>query len=215
MKVEAVVFDLFNTLVHFTERKGSINLLLKKLQFPRRDKFRAAPMLMSKPAENVLDMARILDPTFTGDLADVQAAMEAELASVVLYDDTLENLQRLKDTGLPIYLLSNLSQPFSAPVTRLGLAPFFDNIFYSWQEGYIKPNRALFDQVQSQIDCPKETILMVGDSYVADFEGARKAGWQALLIDRKLNRRNEHCITSLHELLPEVHKRSNPIRPAR
>jgi HAD superfamily hydrolase (TIGR01549 family) len=49
----------------------------------------------------------------------------------------------------------------------------------SEEVGAMKPHPALFAWATRAADVPPETILYVGDSYHADVQGARAAGWQS------------------------------------
>lgn len=59
---------------------------------------------------------------------------------------------------------------------KSGLRPYFDHVFVSEEIGWQKPQRAYFEHVLNHLDQPKESILVIGDSLIADIGGAKQAG---------------------------------------
>jgi putative hydrolase of the HAD superfamily len=65
----------------------------------------------------------------------------------------------------------------------IGIANAFQTVMTSVEHGIPKPHRAIFNYaIRSLGTTPSET-LYVGDSYVADYLGAKAVGMPALLID--------------------------------
>ena len=52
----------------------------------------------------------------------------------------------------------------------------------SVEHGRPKPHPSIFAAAQARLGCPAAATLFVGDSYEADYLGAKGAGMQALLI---------------------------------
>lgn len=71
-------------------------------------------------------------------------------------------------------------------LVHYGLSDFFSFQLYSDEVGYSKPNREIFDLVYSSLSAIKavsrDDIVHIGDNKKADFLGATKAGFQAVLI---------------------------------
>lgn len=66
---------------------------------------------------------------------------------------------------------------------RMGVATLFSEVVTSVEFGKKKPALEIFDHALSRTRAAKETSLFVGDSYVADYQGARNAGLRCLLVD--------------------------------
>ena len=84
---------------------------------------------------------------------------------------------------------------------RVGLVDEVDRVFTSDEFPLGKPDPGAFLGTCSRLGVEPGDALMVGDSVVADFEGALGAGLEAVLLDR----RDEHTsraprIRSLDEL---------------
>jgi FMN phosphatase YigB (HAD superfamily) len=57
-------------------------------------------------------------------------------------------------------------------------------LFGSSDVGYSKPHPQFFARVAARLALAPREILLVGDDWEADFQGALAAGWQAIYIDR-------------------------------
>jgi FMN phosphatase YigB (HAD superfamily) len=91
-------------------------------------------------------------------------------------------LARLHDAGYRLAILSNW--PLAATIDRYaeatGWTPLLDAIVVSQRVGTIKPQRPIFDAARAALGNPDAAaILHVGDDWVADVVGAKRAGWRA------------------------------------
>ena len=88
------------------------------------------------------------------------------------------------DRGYRIALLSNNDSRLRNVIQDLGIASIFEQIFISSEIGFEKPNPKIFKYVEREMNASAEEILHLGDSYSRDFEGAKGAGWSALLFGK-------------------------------
>jgi len=61
-------------------------------------------------------------------------------------------------------------------IVRSGLSKYFKKIFVSEEIGAQKPKQAIFEHAIKSMNARKRSSLMIGDSWEADIEGARKFG---------------------------------------
>jgi putative hydrolase of the HAD superfamily len=101
-----------------------------------------------------------------------------------VYPGTAEVLAALRDSGLTLLVVSNWDSSLPSLLDRLGLSPFFQEVVVSASFGSSKPARAIFDEAVRRAGVSPGEALHVGDSLVDDYDGARAAGLQALLLDR-------------------------------
>ena len=66
---------------------------------------------------------------------------------------------------------------------QFGLAPFFQTIVDSTEEGIEKPDPGIFRVALDRAGARAETTLHVGDLYHVDVVGARSAGLKGALLD--------------------------------
>jgi putative hydrolase of the HAD superfamily len=94
-----------------------------------------------------------------------------------------ELLASLQREGYVLGLASNYDHRLHAVVA--GLAPLrsIQHILISSEVGWRKPARGFFDALIRQAGAPAERIRYVGDDRVNDYDGARAAGLQAVLLD--------------------------------
>jgi putative hydrolase of the HAD superfamily len=81
----------------------------------------------------------------------------------------------------------------------MGIAQAFRTVVTSVEHGRPKPHRAIFAAALCALQTSPAETLYIGDSYVADYLGAKGAGMPALLIDP----RQESLVPS-HERLSHV-----------
>jgi putative hydrolase of the HAD superfamily len=74
-------------------------------------------------------------------------------------------------------------------------------VFCSSRIGYSKPQHVFFRSIQTSLGLAPHEILMVGDDWRTDVQGALAAGWRALLLDRTGNKATQPSVRSLHELI--------------
>nr|WP_218844737.1 HAD family hydrolase [Microbacterium pseudoresistens] len=106
-------------------------------------------------------------------------------AGWALYADAVPCLDRLKDAGVALGVLTNGDRTQQMQkIDRFGLAPYFDAIVCSSDLPYGKPHPGAFEAAASALGRAAADIVMVGDSIENDAHGALKAGMRAVLLDR-------------------------------
>lgn len=120
------------------------------------------------------------------------------------YYDVQETLEELRDLGLRLGLISNFEAWLEGLLEDLGLHSYFDVLVISGREEYEKPHPRIFGVALERAAVPASRALHVGDSPISDLEGARKAGMQAVIIDRwgRFPHLDSHRISDLRELPP-------------
>ncbi len=133
-------------------------------------------------------------------LDDIHASFEREVVYRP-YPETSRTLRALKAAGYRTGVVSNFSHRLPKILADLGLADHLDTVTYSFEAGAEKPNPKIFKTALARAGAEPEHTLMVGDSFEADYLGARQAGLHAILLCRD-KRGPERCpsIRSLEEL---------------
>lgn len=121
-----------------------------------------------------------------------------------LYPETLGVLKGLKDRGHELGIISNFDSRLFTVLRGLGLADLFDTITISSLAHAAKPAAKIFQIALDKHAMDPEEAVHVGDSRRDDVEGARKAGLQAVLIERDsqlaVSASNVPTIQSLEQL---------------
>jgi FMN phosphatase YigB (HAD superfamily) len=197
--IKAVAFDLFGTLVEIAHKSNPYGRILGALDLSQQERADARRRLMCESV--VLSrVGEIVGRSVPSDvLIDAEQALYEELATVHLFQDSSETLLALRDAGFKVAIASNLAYPYSVPV-RL-LLPFEPNVCaWSFSVGAIKPEPAFYEALCKSLGCSPGEVLMVGDTRANDYEGATKAGLQALHLDRAQEASGEH-IQELRQVL--------------
>jgi len=92
-------------------------------------------------------------------------------------------LQRLKDSGLKLGVISNFDYRLYRILDGLDLKRHFDSITISSEAGYAKPRREVFEAALGRLQVVAKDAIHVGDSEHLDFEAARAAGLASVLIE--------------------------------
>ncbi len=123
---------------------------------------------------------------------EARAGLDSDaLVSVLLqslefsvFDDVRPALDALRGRGLRLVVVSNWDVSLLDVLERVGLATRFDGIVTSAQVGARKPAAAIFQRALGLASIRADRAVHVGDSLLADVEGARAAGIDAVLLRR-------------------------------
>jgi len=105
-----------------------------------------------------------------------------------VYDDVVPSLETLSGAGLALAVVSNWDSHLPRLLELRGLSRFFRAVSVSAIEETGKPGAEIFRRTCERLGVEAREALHVGDSVRDDYEGARAAGLNALLLDR----RDEH-----------------------
>ena len=100
------------------------------------------------------------------------------------YPDSAPALRELRGMGLRLVVVSNWDSSLHERLQETGLAALVDGAVASAELGAAKPDGAIFARGLALAGARAETAWHVGDSVVADVEGALAAGIRPVLISR-------------------------------
>ncbi|HYZ91826.1 MAG TPA: HAD-IA family hydrolase [Actinomycetota bacterium] len=101
-----------------------------------------------------------------------------------LYPDSLEVLKELSEAGWRHAIVSNHVPELEEILAGLGLDAFVDHVVCSALTGYEKPHAEAFRAALRLTGSP-ERVWMVGDSPIADVQGAEAIGIPAIQVRTK------------------------------
>ncbi len=205
--IEAVIFDLDNTLYSFSDIWQEANKsmyylfnLQEKLSYEsffniykKHNKNVLKEIKEKKISSKNLRNARIiltmqdLGIVFTdNDARNYYKKMFVFILEKIKKDNNLiDKLKKLKK-NYKIYLLTNgFSKEQRKKLEKLEITNIFDNIYISAETGNSKPNKEAFLQIIKGNNLAIEKTLMVGDSYNFDIQPAKKLGMQTAFIPKK------------------------------
>lgn len=192
--IRAVVFDLWNTLAR--SRGGSpfqrAKALLRPDQLQAFGAFQRDAMTRAYADRGAFFGAwrdRMgLDAAQQAELSEAFAAAEAEAELFPEAARALEGARALARLAL----LSNTQSFDLQLLDRLGLSDAIRVRGLSAELGAVKPEPEVFDALARRLGLFPGNLIMVGDSWGDDIEGALAAGWTAIWINRAGKPRPEH-----------------------
>ncbi|HEY5605013.1 MAG TPA: HAD-IA family hydrolase [Thermoplasmata archaeon] len=119
---------------------------------------------------------------------DMLDEIHAQFSKVVAwkpYPETFAILKDLRKSGFRLGVISNASHDLPEKLRLAGLAEFFDTVTYSFDVGAEKPDVRIFRRAVARANAAEEQCVHVGDSFEADYLGARRAGLHAVLLQRE------------------------------
>ncbi len=190
--IDAVIFDLFGTLIHLTRNANPYFQLCRPIGNAKRIR---ESLVVDAPT--LADFCDYLAVSHPPNLADIQCDLDADIDHAALFPDSLPALQSLRDRGLRTALISNLASPYKRAVVRLELESCFDAILYSCDLGIAKPHPDIYNAALDRLGTTSESTLMVGDSQRSDVDGPMSCGIRGYLIDRDGNSSGDSVLRSL------------------
>lgn len=118
-----------------------------------------------------------------------------------VYPDVQPMLKQWQNQGIELGVLSNFDSRLYPVLEALNLAEYFNSVTISTQVGAAKPDAKIFTVALQKHQCSSEVVVHIGDSFKADYQGAKAAGIRGILIDRNEQEKSDliKC-TSLKEL---------------
>ncbi len=195
--VEAVIFDLFHTLIdmrHAPAETSTPELLGIDPAVWSHTVTEASPRHAlgedPDPMESVRRIAHAIDPTISMERVRAAVAARPErfrAAFTRVSPDALSMLERLRGMGLPLGLISNAGLDEIEGWAASPLAPFFDVALFSCREKVMKPDPRIYRLAAERLGVAPERCLYAGDGASREHEGAREAGMRTVLMLAILN----------------------------
>ncbi|MFH1242727.1 MAG: HAD family hydrolase [Pseudomonadota bacterium] len=225
--IQAVTFDAYGTILHldrpFERLRDQLHgmghrvpLEAVKEAFIHEMTYYRDHHLEAVDAERLLALRYRCAEVLFGKLAEkgyqVEASPESKLALLMNsirfqpYDDVLPILRWCSSRGLVTGVISNWD--YSLPTTLDGAIEGhgFHCILVSATEGIIKSDPDIYHRAAERLGLPASSILHIGDEIENDLNTPRKAGFNAVLLDRDGRHRGVKglCIQGLTEFPSKV-----------
>ncbi len=207
--VKAVLFDFWGTLAEngtYSPLRQTYNILRVRMKFSD-FVIKIESVFMTKPYEDQTSAFTEVCQAFNIEprpfiIDKLIGIWNKNKLLAQLYPDTIPVLEELKKEKYKLAIVSNCPNNSVEPVIeKFGLGKYFDAVLLSWETGHLKTDKELFELAMKKLKVKKkEDVLMVGDSIPTDIEGAKNAGINAILVDRKGTREWPEKIKDLTQL---------------
>jgi putative hydrolase of the HAD superfamily len=151
------------------------------------------------------------------DQNDVSVAIADEysvrrLEAMFLFPGAVETLQRLKDSGVKLSLITNGEGVLQrGKIIRFGLEPYFDSIFVEGELGYGKPEERVYLEAAASLNLSPQQCWIVGDNLEWEVKVPKKLGFFTVWNDcrnrgvpQECNPEPDLVVTSIAEILENV-----------
>jgi putative hydrolase of the HAD superfamily len=160
------------------------------------------------PVERLSRIANRIDVHVTEEnlsaLAEEVQTLAGQYLPVLLEDNIPESLARIKEAGIEIAILSNTGFINAVRMRKnlgsIGVMEHVDYPVFSNEVGIAKPDKRIYAHVGLAAGVRPETIIHIGDNYLADYQGARSAGLQAIHIARNGESEAEINLPSIEDV---------------
>ena len=208
--IKAVFFDLYNTLVGFWPpldeiqqascRELGLGVTKQGIRkgYAQADAFMSVenakqPLADRPPDDRDSFFAEYERLILKGAGLDVSLRLAEEVWQVAvqvpkelsLFDDVVPALERLKQRGIVLGVISNLRRDMDELSKQLGLHTYLDFSVTSLEAGAEKPHPPIFLAALERAQVGPEEAVHVGDQYEADVQGAKAVGITPVLLDRE------------------------------
>lgn len=115
------------------------------------------------------------------------AALYAHFATAVpwfVYADVRSSLERWRQMGIELGVLSNFDSRLYQVLQALELADFFTTVTISTEVGAAKPDPRIFAIALQKHNCPAASAWHIGDSLTEDYQAARAVGLRGIWLNR-------------------------------
>jgi HAD superfamily hydrolase (TIGR02253 family) len=189
MKIKAVIFDLDNTLVNFTQVKhqaveAAVDAMIDAgLKAGKEETVKRVFKIYER--EGIEDQ-QIFDKMLVEDFghidyrilaAGITGYRRAKAGSMALYPHVRITLTQLLKMGIKLAIVSDAPRLLAwLRLVSMGLDPFFDVVVAFEDTGKRKPDPAPFQLALSRLGVESKDALMIGDWAVRDMVGAKAVG---------------------------------------
>jgi len=195
MKYEAVIFDLFGTLVpnmSLLEHRAVLTRMAHVLSAPPDDFVQLWFDTFNERCTGIFktldDNIEYICQTLGVSVNETQAKLAARIRfdyavlSTIPRPDAVEILTHLKSRGLKTGLITDCSEEAPAIWQSTPFAPLIDVAIFSCIVGLKKPDPRIYRLAAEQLGMEPKNCLYVGDGSSQELTGASQIGMHAVLL---------------------------------
>ena len=195
MKYEAVIFDLFGTLIDNFSRPEYESVLAEIASilgappdefvqlwldtFPER-----TTGVLPTPLANIEYLCQKLNISVTDAQIEhaIQVRLDLTVRTMKPRQGSVEVISQLKSEGYKIGLISDCSGEAPMVWNDTPFAPLFDVTVFSYRAGIKKPDPRIYRMATDQLGVKPSACLYIGDGSSTELTGALQVGMHPVLI---------------------------------
>lgn len=178
---KAIVFDCFGTLVKIKKKTKPYKFLYEKLKELNMDIPNYAHHVMTS-YQDIDTIEKEFNINFSDNIKEeFNRKLQEEIQSIEYFPETKDFLHYLKENSIKTLICSNLAHPYGEFTKNISV----DGHILSYEVGFIKPQKEIFEICQNKLNLNKEDIIFVGDTYKDDYLGSKEYGFNAYWLKRE------------------------------
>jgi putative hydrolase of the HAD superfamily len=195
LKYQAVIFDLYGTLVQTfrrTDYERALEEMVAILKAPHDEFIKMWYKTAGERAiggfgtleENIEYICKKIkiSPNKTQLKRATKVRLDMVASALTPKEGAVETVKRLKSDGYKIGLISNCSPEPPKLWPGTPFAPYFDVTVFSSTIGLRKPDPRIYEMVAKKLSVKTETCLYIGDGDSDELEGAANVGMHPVLV---------------------------------
>ena len=207
LEEKAVFFDIDDTLLDTssfaeTARRAAIEMMVENgLPLEKDEAYDLLKEIIEQKGSNYDKHFNVLTKTVLGEEDPFLIALgmttyhNVKFALLRPFPRTTQTLLYLKTKGYKLGAISNgITIKQWEKLIRLNIHGFFDEVITSEEVGFKKPNRHIFEEALSKMNCKAEKSIMVGNKLDVDIIGAANAGMKTDLVNSNIDLESEEII---------------------
>lgn len=183
---KAVIFDMYETLIthyksplYFSEEMSRdagipVENFLPLWKGTEKDRW-IGKMTFEQTIEMIMKANHRYDEAVLKHISEKRMATKVEVFHT-LHDEILPMLEQLKKQGIRIGLISNCFSEEVVAIRNSVLAPYFDFLCLSYEQGLQKPDPQIFERCMSALQVEAKDCIYIGDGGCQELETARSLG---------------------------------------
>ena len=188
--IKAVIFDMYETLItHYASPLYFGTQMAQDAKMPA-EQFRKLwasteydRSIGKITLEETVEMILRKNGTYTD--ARLNTIVQKRIAAKEecfrhLHPEIIPMLQKLKEKGVSIGLISNCFSEEAEVIRRSVLFSYFDAVCLSYEQGVQKPNAVIFQRCMEELSVNAEECIYVGDGGSCELAAARALGMYSI-----------------------------------
>lgn len=211
MKIDAWLFDLGNTLMAIPEEHDEELCLCEILGYTDTETVRSIIYRLCDkfPNQSIEDFLNRFNAAVNpADNQRIRAALRnAWIRSVEeaqLKDGAWRILDDIRAAGMKLALVSNTPPTSRIILDRLHLRERFDEIVFSCDVGFLKPDPRIFKCALDALGVSPERAVIVGDKIRTDILGGAILGMRSILVEERLRQVIENGQNYVDAIVPRL-----------
>ena len=193
---EACVFDLFDTLVHFSRedymekvQKAAALCGIDENEYLNEWKTSGVDSILGRhptTADRVRCFLKAIGIEANDNLVELLTSIEHQFLrdKTYWYDDAISSLTELRRMGIKLGLVTNASPSVREVIRSRRIHEVIDQLIISSEIMMAKPDMGIYFECLRRLGCCSARAAYVGDGNDRELDGAKRVGLSTILIKR-------------------------------